>query len=337
MKLTLKDIKPITLGTLDITECDGNVCFSRFTDNQLEHYKNTNESFYKKAKHTASILMDFTTDSETLSFHYEVSEAATRTLHYFDIYENDMMILHIGADTLEVTGGDVNLKLGRGMKRIRIYFPFSQKTVLRDFTLDDGAAVIASERQLDALILGDSITQGYDARYPSLSYVNLMTERYNLNYVNQSIGGEGFGGGVIGGERVCDPDFIIVALGINDWASRPFDTVERDADDYFKKLSELYEGTPLIFISPIWINREGNDTSLIATVEMLESVASSYGAHIIHGLDLVPHDKGMYSDGTHPTDLGFNEYANRLFARLDGLVELIKKTKEEKANGLTVL
>ena len=337
MILTLKDIKAITLGAINITERDGNIEFCRFTDAQLEYYAKTNESFYKKALHSASMLMDFTTDSEAVSFHYTVSDHSSRTLHYFDVYENDMMILHHGSDTLDVTEGDISVKLGKGMKRVRIYMPFSQKTRIRDFTLDDGAAVIVTEKPLNALILGDSITQGYDARYPSLSYVNLMTERYNLSYVNQAIGGEHFNAEILGKEKVFEPDFITVALGINDWASNPFDKVESDADSYFRTLTDIYKGTPIIYISPIWINRSGNDTTLIATVEMLESVASSYGAHIVHGLDLVPHDAGLYSDGTHPCDLGFNEYAKRLFKRTDGLIELFKKTKDEKANGLTVL
>lgn len=337
MKLSLKDVKAITLGALDITKNDDEISFCRFTADQLDYYKATSEGFYKKALHSASMLIDFTTDSENLSFCYRVSDFATRTLHYFDIYENDMLILHHGSDTVDVSDGEISLKFCKGMKRIRIYMPFSQKTTIRDFTLDDGAAVIVSERPLNALILGDSITQGYDARYPSLSYVNLMTERYNLNYVNQAIGGERFNSNILGNEKVFEPDFITVAMGINDWASCPFDDIERNAENYFNTLTGIYKDTPIIYISPIWIDREGNDTTLIATVEMLESVASSYGAHIIHGLDLVPHDKGMYSDGTHPTDLGFNEYAKRLFKKMDGLVELIKKIKEEKANGLTVL
>ena len=327
----------MTLGALDIAECDGKISFCRFTKEQLDIYEKIGEASYKRALHSASVMMDFTTDSETLAFHYEVSDFATRTMHYFDIYENDMMILHTGSDSPDVSSGDITLKLSRGMKRIRIYFPYSQKTLISSFTLDDGAAIIIRERTLSALILGDSITQGYDARYPSLSYANLMAEKYKLNYVNQAIGGEGFVSGVIGKEKIFEPDFLTVAMGINDWASRPFDRVERDADNYFKELSEIYKNTPIIYISPIWINREGNDTTLIATVEMLESVASSYGAHIIRGLDLVPHDAGMLSDGTHPTDLGFNEYAKRLFTHMDGTIALINKIKEEKKNGITVL
>ena len=337
MKLTLKDIKAITLGAINITEKEDGFHFCRFTDAQLWFYKETAENSYKRALHSASVMMDFTTDSDALSFRYSVSEFLTKKFHYFDIYENDMMILHHGADSEEITEGEVDLKLTKGMKRIRIYFPFSAKTVISELRLDDGAAVIASERQMKALILGDSITQGYDGRYTSLNYVNLMTERYKLDYVNQGIGGEHFNAGIVEAEKAFDPDFITVALGINDWASDSFDKIEENADKYFSAVSRMYPSVPVIYISPIWINREGNDTTLIATVEMLESVASSYGAHIVHGLDLVPHDKGMYSDGTHPTDLGFGEYAKRLFCKIDDLIVLFKKTLEEKADGLTVL
>ena len=264
---------------------------------------------------------------------------ASRSWYRFDVYENDMMILHQGGELGERTEdeGKIDIKLSRGTKRVRIYLPFSQKTQIKNFTLDDGAAVIAPERTLKALILGDSITQGYDAQYPSLHYVSLMTERYSMSYVDQAIGGETFNAGILGNEKIFDPDVITIAMGINDWAGKQFDAIERDADKYFSTLTNIYEDVPIIYISPIWLKHEGNGTTLPTAIEMLESVASSYGAHVIHGLDLVPHDEGMFSDGVHPTDLGFSEYSKRLFQQTDRIIEIIKKAKEEKEIGLTVL
>ena len=105
----------------------------------------------------------------------------------------------------------------------------------------------------------------------------------------------------------------------------------------FSTLTNVYKNVPIIYISPLWLKHEGNDTTLLPAVEMLESVASSYGANIIRGLDLVPHDEGMFSDGVHPTDLGFSEYSKRLFPGIDKIIEIIAKAKEEKEIGLTVL
>ena len=337
MKLNAKEISQITLGALSVAEEDGYTVFDRFTAAQLNYYKETAETSYIRAMHSASVMMDFTTDSEELSFDYKADGFISRPFHYFDIYEDDIMILHVGSDDAEVNSGEVKVKLRRGMKRVRIYLPFSRRVGLKDFTLDDGAAIIKSERKLDALILGDSITQGYDAHYPSLHYVSLMTERYSMKYVNQAIGGEKFNAGILMNEKVCDPDVITLAMGINDWANCSFDDTERNAERYFEALTSIYKDVPVVYISPIWIDREGNDTTLPATVEMLESVASSYGAHIIRGLDLVPHDKGMFADGVHPSDLGFSEYSKKLFGKMDGIIDIIKKTKEEKLTGITVL
>ena len=339
MNFKYQDVEKFTFGTTRVTEENDYIIFERFTEDQINYYKETNEGFYKKSLHSASVLMDFTTDSESLSFVYKTSFRATRSYYYFDIYENDMMILHHGEDLGDKLEGDGNIevKLGRGMKRVRIYFPFSQKTSIKDFTLDDGAAVIPSHKNLNALILGDSITQGYDAFYPSLHYANLMAEKYSFNYVNQAIGGEIFNPDALGKNKVIEADVITLAMGINDWASFPFDKVEENADKYFSTLTNLYKDVPIIYISPIWINREGNDTTLLPTVEMLESVASSYGAHVIHGLDLVPHDAGMFYDGVHPTDLGFSEYSKKLLPQIENIITIIKKAKEEKEIGLTVL
>ena len=339
MKLNSKELSQITYGALDVLEDEDYISFERFTKQQKEYYRETNEGFYKKSHHSASMLIDFKTDSETLSFSYKTTFRATRAWYYFDIYENDMMILHHGEDLGESLegSGEIKIKLSRGMKRVRIYLPFSQKTCLKDFTLDDGAAVISIPRVLNTLVLGDSITQGYDAKYPSLHYVNLMVERYSMSYANQAIGGERFDAGALGKEKVMDADMITLAMGINDWASLGFDEIEKNADKYFSALTEIYKDVPIIYISPIWIDRDKNDTTLLPTVEMLESLASSYGAYIVHGLDLVPHDKGMFSDGVHPTDLGFSEYSKKLFQNLDSIISVIKKAKEEKATGITVL
>ena len=337
MTLNSKDLFGITFGALNIVEDDGYISFERFKQNQFDYYEKACESSYKRALHSASMVIDFTTDSENLSFAYKVSDHASRSWYSFDIYENDMMILHHTGDATEAIEGEITAKLSRGMKRVRVYFPFSVKTYITKFTLDDGAAIISTQRKLNALVLGDSITQGYDGKYPSLHYVNQMVERYSMNYVNQAIGGEHFNENILDDIGAFTPDVITLAMGINDWASYQFDEIEKNADKYFSRLTEIYKDVPIIYISPIWINREGNDTTLLPTIEMLESVASSYGAHVIHGLDLVPHDAGMFSDGVHPSDLGFTESSKKLFPQIDKIIDFIKKAKEEKEIGLSVL
>jgi lysophospholipase L1-like esterase len=339
MKLNAKELSQITFGALRVTDEDSLITFDRFTELQKKFYQETKKGFYKRALHTAGIVIDFKTDSEKLSFSYKASFRVTRSWYYFDVYENDMMILHHGEDLGDRTEGEgkIDITLSRGMKRVRIYLPYSQRIQLTDFELDDGAAVISIQRPLKALILGDSVTQGFDAKYPSLHYVSLMTERYSMSYINQAIGSETFNAGILGSEKVTEPDVITLAMGSNDWATKAFDEIERDADKYFSTLTNIYEDVPIIYISPIWLKHEGNGTTLPTAIEMLESVASSYGAHVIHGLDLVPHDEGMFSDGVHPTDLGFSEYSKRLFQQTDRIIEIIKKAKEEKEIGLTVL
>ena len=337
MTLNSKELLGITFGALNIIEEDEYISFERFTQNQFDYYKKTSDISYQRALHSASMVIDFTTDSENLSFDYKVSDHASMSWYAFDIYENDMMILHNIGDAAEVNESKIAVKFRRGMKRVRIYLPFSQKTKIRDFAIDDGAVIIPTKRKINALVLGDSITQGYDGQYPSLHYVNQMVERYSMNYVNQAIGGERFNENILDDIGAFTPDVITLAMGINDWVSYQFDEIEKNADKYFSRLTEIYKDVPIIYISPIWINRDGNDTTLPPTVEMLESVASSYGAHVIHGLDLVPHDEGMFSDGVHPNDLGFSEYSKKLFPRIDKVIDFIKKAKEEKELGLSVL
>ena len=50
MKLTLEQIKSVTLGAVDVWEENGLVCFCRFSKEQMEMYRERRADFYKKAQ-----------------------------------------------------------------------------------------------------------------------------------------------------------------------------------------------------------------------------------------------------------------------------------------------
>ena len=68
---------------------------------------------------------------------------------------------------------------------------------------------------------GDSITQGYTALSPSLTYVNLVGDALNADVYDLGIGGEVFEPLMIDEAYPVKADLVTVAYGTNDWSHVP--------------------------------------------------------------------------------------------------------------------
>ena len=100
MKLTLEQIRSITKGAQNVRLEDGKYHFYRFSDKQMEYYKENSADFYKKAFATASVHLDFYTDSAFFKFHYDVTNGSSRKFYYFDMYVDGVLVKHLGEDNM---------------------------------------------------------------------------------------------------------------------------------------------------------------------------------------------------------------------------------------------
>ena len=322
MRLTLKDIKSITHGAVKITENDGKFSFFRFSDEQYEFYKATNAAFANKALGTASVILDFYTDSDTLSIDWSAKKVSTRDYCCFDVYENGVMVGHFGNSTADAElSGSEHFALSEGKNRITVYLPALYAGYISSLELDDGASLEPIKRGTRALIVGDSITQGYDAIYPSLSYANLTVSEFGFEAVNQAIGGEVFNHGMLGTSPVIDAEIITVAYGTNDWSkTQTLELIKDSAEKFFTKLKSIYPKARIFYISPIWrkdIGAMKPSGDFYSAVSALKEIAKGAGAVVIDGVNLIPHDAGVFADGRlHPNDLGFTQYAKSLAREL---------------------
>ena len=310
MKLTKNDIEKITYGALRITEEGEKFNFYRFSEEQHEVYEREYAEFRRRAEGTASVSLDFYTDSEFIAFSYLTESKAGPLINYafIDVWVDGMMVAHLGEYHNTARERYDTVKLPEGEKRVTLYLPTMFKTTLWDIELSDGASIKPVKKKYKALILGDSITHGYDAHFASLTYANTVIRELELDAVNQAIGGEVFRPTILGTAPLFKPDFITVALGTNDWGGHPA------ADEYFKRLVALYPGVKIFYISPIW--RANANADFYASVEKYEAIAKSYGIEVISGLKILHNMPEMFTDGLHPSDLGFTQYANSLIKAL---------------------
>ena len=314
MILSTESIKSITFGAIKVYENEGKTLFSRFEGDPVEYYKTSGRS-------TASVMLDFYTDSETLSLDYSVHKRIDRNHAYFDLYEDEVMVSHFGKtlekDESEYTG-HFETSLGKGEKRIRLYFPNLFETRIISMSLDDGSTVRRSEKKKKLLMMGDSITHGYDAYFPSLSYANTVAREFDFDMINQAIGGEMFRTKSLPEKTSLAPDYITVAYGTNDWSwsGKTLEECTNNAKEYFEKLVGLYKKSKIFYISPLYRGDEKRITTLgdfFEAVESFSEVARGFGCSVINGRELIPHDSLMFDDKyLHPNDLGFTQYAKAL-------------------------
>ena len=314
MTLNFDDIKRAARGAVFFREKGGLLYFERFSEEQKAYYESVCERFFVRTRATTSVILDFVTDADSMTLAYEMGRLnmVVCDFMFFDVWEDGIMTSHLGAYSRERLAEALNIPLRPGKKRVRIFFPNAFDMSIRELTLNGATLFSPSERGRRVLIHGDSITQGYDAHYPSLAFANTLIRDLDLDAINQAVGGEIFRPGMIGTKALLDADAVLVAYGTNDW----YGGIEEErVREFFKRLRALYPEAPIFYISPIWLaewDKKYLGVSFSEATALLKSIAKSEGAIVIDGDEIMPKVAEMYTDGEHPSDLGFQMYAKSL-------------------------
>lgn len=324
MNLNFSTVRELVRGAVRFEEKDGALFLRRFTEEQMALYRDRSEDFYKKAHATAGVRLEFVTDSEHLTVTGRAKWASSRTWFGFDVTVDGKPVCHVSGDRADAwVTYTVSAVLGVGKnKRVCVYFPWSAQACVTAVTIDDGAFAEPAQKSRKILCYGDSITQGYDARNPSHSYQNRIADAFCAEAVNKAIGGEVFFPQLAEYGDDFVPDFITVAYGTNDWFKTTREVFEKNAKDFYYKLSQTYPDVRIFALTPIW---RGNSEIHISEVgafshvqQTLREIADeSPNVTLIDTIDFVPHDgKNFSPDVLHPNDMGFSHYAAALIAAL---------------------
>lgn len=312
MLLSFDEIFSLTQGSLRHEVRDGRLCLYRFTPAQEQN--NVRRGQEKKNDSTAGMRLEMTTDAEHLRLAYSIVPGSGRNWYGLDLLVNGLNVQSVYEETNETTGV-LEAVLPPGEKKVTIYLSNLCGCRIESLSLDGAFAPVPKKKKI--LILGDSITQGYDARHPYLSYANMITDAFDAECLNQAVGGEIFCEDNLDEALPFAADMAIVAYGTNDWyrTENLFDA----ADAYFRKLKRIVRG-PVYALLPIW--RVGTDDrgdknpwgrTLENVREQVRAAAEKNGAVALDGKGFVPHVSYYYADGSlHPNDLGFMFYAQNL-------------------------
>ena len=297
----------------------------RFSEKQEAIYA-ANATFGERAHCTAGISLDFTYDGSLIAFDYDFTGASSRQTISVDLYADGAMVYTLFTF---VTGeGAMHFEYRfpeKRSRRVQIYLPYTVGLAIGGFTLDDGAHYAPTDRSKSKkiLILGDSITHGYDARYTSRCYATIVGRHFDAVAVNQAIGGYFFDERVIDETLNFQPDAITVAYGTNDWGR--YGANEKKyraaAKAYIDKLCATYPKAKIFGITPIWRADEGIRPERMPFEKIYDILGEYYGAHenatIIDGRTLVPHIREYYTDGLHPNTMGQEAYARGVILAME--------------------
>ncbi len=325
MVLTKEQLLKAVKGYVVAEEQEGYIFFSRFTEAQRELYRKADPDgdrrFLIKTYATTGMRLDLMTDAEEISLEYFSLRASTRSFWDVDLYVDNVMIGHFGKDSLpEKDIGKLVFPLPAGEKRVTLYFPNLYALRLGKAELKNATFATPREYPIKLLCYGDSITQGYDTRYPSLSYANQLARELDAEMTNKAIGGDIFFPALLQEDDGVRPDLVTVAYGTNDWRRLGMEEFTCNVGGFMKGLAERYPAAKIVVITPIWRGTFEEITAMGRFEEMTAVIrreAEKYHFAVLEGLSIAPHDAGFFvADQLHPNDMGHLWYGRELAVRL---------------------
>lgn len=319
MKIENQQIIKALSGAVNVMERSEWISFSRFSKAQLDYFEQ-NERQKLHAKADSGMKIDFYTDSTTLKFKYIPYLGSQSVECFLDVYVDGIMKFHVGNNPIQYEEQKVSVTLARGKKRVTIYLPCLFGIELKDVQLDDGAMFEPAIKERKILFLGDSITQGCNTLFPSLTYHNLLAAEWDADILNQGISGDVFNPEQLEPELNFCPDTIFVAYGTNDFGRN--DYKERVVEAYFSKLRNIYPETMTYVLLPIWRgDLEGQEEAFDDARKSIANICSKYkNIKVLDTIDMVPHfEEFFYDKFLHPNECGFLYYAKGILNEVNKL------------------
>ena len=317
MKLTFEQIRSVTFGAVDMEQTAEGIRFYKCTKKQRMAWRALSEGLGQRALTTTGVRLDFHTTSDFVAF-------STKGGKKFEVYVDDVLRRQFDCEALREAGEAARLELTDALGgkvaecRVTLIFPSHSVGVLDYVELEDGATVVPHQFDTKMLFFGDSITQGWDSTYDSLSYAWRVSRFFNAESVIHGVGG-GFFHETLFDSIPFEPDRVIIALGTNDFGRyKTRDAMREQARLFLEKIAEEYAGKRIFVISPIWRTaQEKTMGSFREARQIVIDEAARLGLTHVDGLSLVPPLSEFYADGTlHPDDLGFSLYAEALIGQL---------------------
>lgn len=220
--------------------------------------------------------------------------------------------------------GRARLRLGTSSGRAIVYLPEGMRPVVTSLEAI-GGAIRPAAPQPRWIAYGDSITEGWNASSPALTWVATAARERSLDVLNLGYAGSARGE-IPSAEQIASlgADVITLGYGTNCWSMVPYseDMMRANVKAFVHILRSAQPGVPVVVVSPI-VRPDAEDrpnrlgATLAALRLALEQEAAGLegdGVTLVPGRDLVAPD--LLDDGIHPGDAGHRALAEAIGAVL---------------------
>ncbi len=311
MKLNLEQFKSIAFGATEIINEDGAFVVKKLLQNQIEALKNyRNGDLLHGGENSTGCCLDFHTDSDY--FKFTPTEGSR-----FEVYINNVFT----SCFLKPQNGwaEIEVALPEGENRVTLVMPsHASYAKFISVELSDNAKFTPHNYKLKMAFFGDSITQGWDATYDSLSYAWQVARFFDAEMWNTGVGGNVFLPDFAGKREDFEPDVVIIAYGTNDFATRPsLESVKENSAEFLKRMKQLYSKSKIFVLLPIWRGDLENWNNPMGTFEdcrmTIKETAQELSLNVIDAYGFVPPMEEFFADKVlHPNATGFGIYAQNL-------------------------
>ena len=310
MKLSNTTLQKLIKGACYFEIKRGYLYSYRYSKKQIEHMSKEGYDAYwlNRALICGPQRIEFKTDATEISFDYKASETHINA-NTVDLYVDDILcqVYHI-EDKLK---GHISFTLKEGVKKVSIYLPCESTLCIKGFVINGNYKSIKTKGD-KVLIIGDSITQGAGPSIASLAYPSGLSRNLGYNVLAQGIGGYRFEPDDIMSVDGFDPDKIIIAMGTNWYDSEIYD-YEKNAREFYKKISEVFSGKPVLVITPLWRGNADKWERFLWCIDIIKDACRNYESFtVVDGFGLIPNTNDCFSDKIHPNAFGSIELANNL-------------------------
>ena len=311
--LTLDEIRWVTSGAPIIENENGIFRFYKCTPKQTEAYYALSQGLGDRSLTTSGVRLDVVTDAKSVRF------TPTGAGRYS--VEMDGMLRRTVDVTDETAGDGVTLLLPTGEHRVTLWFPSHAVGSLSEFALLGGTFFRPYRARLRLLMLGDSITQGWNSGLDTEAYAPRLCRLLDAHSVIQGIGGAFYHHSTFDPAVSFAPSLVTVAYGTNDFGH--YNTVEEMAEEARQMLTAVKDTygrrrIAVILPPPRFDKDQAHMGSFDECRRALADVAKELDLFTVDGYELVPQMEEMYADAVHPNALGFSIMAERL-------AEILKK------------
>ena len=318
MRLDNETLRQLTIGAVYEEENDEGLSFYKCTPKQIDAWFSHSEFLGNGAGCSTGIRLDFHTNSKNITF-------ATPKEGKYELWIEGVLRHQV------IFGGDSEIKAGDPVSfslcdalgaekediHVTLHLPSHSRGAISYIELDDGAYARRHEFDMKLLIIGDSITQGWNSVYDSYSYAYHVSRFFNAESVIQGIGGSYFHEDTFD-QLPFEPDAVTIAYGTNDFGHyATTEEMRAHTGAYLDLIQKEYAGKKIFVISPIWRTPKEKPMGSFADCRgVVIEEAKKRGLIHIDGLSLMPPFEDLYTDGLHPNLTGFGIYGVNLCREL---------------------